>query len=52
LKEAEIALNKALGMKTMSPDLTTRATQALDGVRKLRASKITERSAPIQLRFE
>jgi hypothetical protein len=38
LKEAEIALNKALGMKTMSPDLTTRATQALGNIRKLRAS--------------
>jgi hypothetical protein len=37
LKEAEIALNKALGMKTMSPDLTTRATEALEDLRKLRA---------------
>lgn len=32
LKEARKALNVALGMKTMSPDLTTRATKALNDV--------------------
>lgn len=38
LKEARIALNKALGMKTMSPDLTKRATQALSDVERALAA--------------
>lgn len=37
LKEAEIALNKALGMKTMSPDLTKRASVRLHKIQWLRA---------------
>lgn len=38
LEEARIALNKALGMKTMSPELTGRAKEALRFVEQALAS--------------
>lgn len=37
LKESEIALNKAIGMRSMSPDLTKRAIAAAKDIRRLRA---------------